>query len=297
MDRSALLEMFLKFLDWLFKTETTKKIVQISAIPRKGDKTKDVGLLQNAINEYRGKVVLKVDDDFGGMTETEIASIQKENKLAGSGVIGPKTLEILGLQVSNETPDPGQKQNTSWFSEGKKHSGKVETNAAFQTYMNPFWGKSGLPNFKGLVGSARAWCGLFLFMCFFVAGYQTPKNAFRAKAWDTFGQAIDWKTNGIPQGATLRINSSGNCTSDSGNHVTMSNGDCVASDLTKSGATIDGFGGNQGNAVKVSTYSMKNVCSVRWPDLDLKGNKVQLPQKVTQSKNCTSKGSTTESTR
>ena len=150
MTKQGLLDVFLKFLDWLFATELTKKIVTISAIPRKGDKGIDVGLLQIAINDYRQKTVLTVDEDFGSMTEKEVMSIQKENKLAGSGIIGPKTLEILGLQVSNEAPDPAQSQaKTSWFSEGKKHEGKVESNAAFQTYMNPFWGKSGLPNFTG----------------------------------------------------------------------------------------------------------------------------------------------------
>lgn len=177
-----------------------------------------------------------------------------------------------------------------WFDEGKKHEGKGEHDKAFVAFMALHWKRFGL-GFKTIIGSTHAWCGLGAGMTLVWAGMQVHPDAFRAKSWDTYGVAIEWKTNGIPQGAFLRTNGAGDCKSASGNHITQANGDCAPEDLLKTGATIDGYGANQGDKWKVSTYSMKNVCAVRWP------KDFEKPPRVVKSVNCAGKKSLGESTR
>lgn len=69
----------------------------VSAIPKKGDTGKDVETLQKALNKKGA--VLTVDGDFGSVTLAAVSKFQKENGLEGSGEIGPKTMELLGLRV------------------------------------------------------------------------------------------------------------------------------------------------------------------------------------------------------
>ena len=137
-----------------------------------------------------------------------------------------------------------------------------------------------------------AWCGLFIAVGLSGAGYQWQKTGATAKNWDKFGQKIEWKINGFPQGAIIRINHKMDCKRSSSNHVTMANGDCTAGDLIKSGATFSGYGGNQGNQAKVSTYPVGKICSVSWPKEE------SLPEKVLKSINCSNgKTNSKESTR
>lgn len=301
MDKNLLekfIEAVVEFIRGFFTIEKVEYRI-ISTIPKYGDKTGDVRTLQTAINEYLQHNTLVVDGDFGNKTRDAVSRIQKANDLPGSGVIGPKTLEILSLRVAVDDSKPitiPNSQTPPWVLEASKHLGKVETDPKFQEYMNPYWAKSGLPSFKGLVGASLAWCGLFGFMILYNTNYVTPKNSFRAKAWDGFGHAINWKTDGIPRGAFVRINSSGNCSAGSGNHITTANGYCTASDLTKSGATFGGLGGNQQNKVKVSIYKVSTICAVRWPSELQNGMKIVKPGPVKVSNNCTGSGPTNEST-
>ena len=111
-----------------------------------------------------------------------------------------------------------------------------------------------------------------------------------ARNWAKYGQAVEWKVNGIPKGAVMHLNHKGDCSSGSGNHVTFADGDCSPQDLASKNATVAGFGGNQSNTVKRSIYSVKEVCAVRWPA------EIDLPSKITKSVNCSGKKSD-ESTR
>lgn len=263
------------------------EFIEIFSVPKHGDKDKNVGILQAAINRFG--YGLKVDDDFGDLTLAALKHFQKSVGLFGTGIIphdGGDTFKKLGLVLVKS-----QGEGHRAFDEALKHKGKHETDSAFQTFMNTYWALSGLPNFKGLVGSSRAWCGLFIFMTFVIAGYETPKNAFRAISWDTAGVGINWRVDGIPKQAIVRTNNKGNCTSTTGNHVTYASGDCAAKDLLKESAKFDGYGGNQGNSVKTSTYLVSTICAVRWPKEETK------PKPVTKSLNCVTGSNTSESTR
>lgn len=273
--------------DAIFGKSTHEKGgILIDKMPLLGDKGEHVKVLQGQLNLFGEGLV--VDGHFGPRTHRAVSSFQKSRGLTGSGVIGPKTLKLLNITLV----EPEKKSSKiPWFWGLKKHEGKHESDSAFQSYMNKFWALTGLPSFKGLVGSARAWCGIFAAAGLTYAGYQFPVNSFRAKSWDNYCQAIDWKSNGFPQGAFVRINSSANCSSLKGNHITLANGDCAPQDL-KASNVFSGFGGNQANKAKVSNYPVKNICSVRWPCEEI------LPPKITKSINCSSgKTADQESTR
>jgi len=73
----------------------------IKKIPQFGDANKDVGIVQLALKE-RGIDPGPIDDIFGGKTRAAISKLQKSIGLAGSGIIGPKTLEALDLFIDDE---------------------------------------------------------------------------------------------------------------------------------------------------------------------------------------------------
>lgn len=183
-----------------------------------------------------------------------------------------------------------EKKTPKWFLYAKTFSGKKETDSKFAAFMIPFWKKL-FGRSIGTIGAGGAWCGLAVAVALAGAGYDWQKNGEMARNWKNYGQEINWKQDGIPQGAVVQVNHSFNCSSGSNNHVSMANGDCSPADLAKSGATIDLYGGNQGNTWKVSTYSVREICAVRWPKEESK------PSKIDKSNGCSSGSRDNESTR
>lgn len=199
-----------------------------------------------------------------------------------------------------------EKKSPPWYVAGLKWKGKKETDPELKKHLVPFWKRIGL-RIDTLSGSAAAWCGLAAASTLLVVGLSVPQNSFRAKDWDNFGVAVNYQENGIPQGAFVRLNHGGDCKSTKGNHVSQANGDCAPGDIVemkkdvngvyqstgkfKKGATIDLLGGNQADTWKVTTYSVTEICAVRWPA------EHSPPPKITKSINCTSGKSGSESTR
>jgi hypothetical protein len=271
-----------------------KYLTPIYSVPKFGDKNSDVKILQEALNKtLKGNIkLLTVDGDFGPKTRAFLQEFQKSKGLEGTGVIpakdGGKTFEYLGLKLvtkSQENQKTTEKYINPAYIEAKKHAGKKETDSVFNKWLSSFWGLVGLPNYKTIVGSSFAWCALF----FFVMNHQVGQNVIASAGAKKIGQSgyeINWKVDGIPQGAGVWKNSS-SCSSSSGNHITWADTDCSAEDLLKPKAQWPGFGGNQGDAVKTSWYCAKGdcgskkdvICRVFWHSKD-------LPPKVTKSKDC-----------
>lgn len=212
---------------------------------------------------------------------------KKKNKVSViNNVVDLKPVAKPVEQTSEE-----KKKSPPWYLFALKYKGQNESNTAFNKFVSSFWKIVGLPSYKTIIGTSFAWCGLWIALTLNQTGFEWSKDGASARSWSSYGQAIDWKKNGIPQGAIIHINHNSNCNSGSSNHVTMANGDCTAEDLLKKGATFGALGGNQGNEVKVSVYDVKEICAVRWPP------KVALPAKVLKSENCTGKATPNESTR
>lgn len=235
--------------------------------------------------------------------QTEL-NAQGEN-LSVDGDPGPKTQAALAkydveidVRKKTETPPPpvqsGEFKNPA-YEQAKKYDGKKETDKAFGAWLSGYWKKVGLPGYKTIIGSSFAWCALFFFAMNSDTGQDVIASA-GAKKIGQSGYEINWKQNGIPQGAGVWKNSS-SCSSSSGNHITWADGDCTPEELAKPKATWAGFGGNQADAVKRSIYCAKGdcgssrdvICRVFW-------HEKTLPPKVTKSKNCTGTP-TQESTR
>lgn len=196
-------------------------------------------------------------------------------------------------QVNPSKPKEEEKKRVkpTYKIELEKHKGKKETNATFSE-----WVRSYIKKFLGykpptIATSTYAWCGYILVVVLGVSGYQYQKDGEMARGWRDHGNGIEWRTNGIPEGAIVWINHKFDCNASSSNHVALADGDCAPGDLTKPGATINLLGGNQNNEVNVTTYPVKEICGVRWPK-----ENGPIP-KITKSINCTSGKSTGGSTR
>ncbi len=73
------------------------KVADQGQIPKYGERSDRVASLQRALNEKGAKPKLAVDTEFGPRTKKAVSAFQKQNGLPGSGVIGKKTMELLGL--------------------------------------------------------------------------------------------------------------------------------------------------------------------------------------------------------
>jgi len=236
--------------------------------------------LQNAMNRSGSKLV--EDGQFGSLT-------LKESEFYDFHI----SAHLKKVEDYPKTPpdnDLVHRENPAYL-EAKKYSGKTETDKTFGAWLSSFWGRVGLPGYKTIIGSAFAWCGLFLFAMNTQVGQKAIVGAAGARNWAKYGVEIDWKKDGIPRGSVVHLNNGGNCSSGSGNHVTFADGDCTAAELAKPGARVPGFGGNQGDTVKRSIYSAAKVCAVRWPA------EIPKPPPVKASRGCTGGSSSGESTR
>lgn len=217
-------------------------------------------------------------------------------KFAESGNYASKTESALPLYdfeiTAKRKPDPVAPPAgfaPPWLTYLRKFSGKKETDPAFSKEISSYWKYVGLPGYKTISGKARAWCAVFIVVGGIATGqvYLSKGGAGAANhcsAPDIY-EYLDWKKDGMPEGAITGIKGTGN-------HVSQANGDCAPADLLKADATFDAYGGNQGDHAKVSTYPVKNLRCVGW----YKSAK-ERPRKITVSRNCTSKGKTGESTR
>jgi uncharacterized protein (TIGR02594 family) len=90
--------MIMKLMDAVFGSNTPPKAwVNVSEIPLFGDMSNDVLSLQIALNANGANLI--EDRIFGPVTRNAVSAFQKANGLPGSGIIGPKTMELLGLRV------------------------------------------------------------------------------------------------------------------------------------------------------------------------------------------------------
>lgn len=238
--------------------------------------------------------------DFIKTLQTELNRLGE--KLTVDGDHGPKTLAALSkyevtvtaraAEKNQTTGQPAAKKDPPWYSFAKTFDGKKETDASFAAFMVSKWKLVGL-DLKTIATSWAAWCGLAMAVALSGVGLDYQKNGALAKNWATYGVEVDWTKDGIPKGSVVQINHS-RCGDAAGNHVAVANGDCSAADLARAGATIDLYGGNQGNSWKKSTFAVRTICAVRWPK-DVQD--FPKPGPVLKSYSCSSSGPDGDSTR
>lgn len=226
-----------------------------------------------------------------------------------------KILQFLGLAPRQEPKDNGidphtsvtpapkpaepvqaapvQQDSPDWMPEVRKYKGKQESDSVFSKFMSKFWRLVGL-DYTSIQGNARAWCALFIVMIASTAGgYKYASSANARKQGEVTGiyHVINWKVDGIPEGAIVHVNHKFQCHQDGDNHVAFSNGSCAAKDL-KPGVGVGLIGGNQGNEVSLKYFDVREICEVRYfKERVVNGVTVQisLPKKVLESVNCLGK--------
>lgn len=221
---------------------------------------------------------------------------ERDNGVSPQGPVPTEPKKEESKEVVQPTL-PGLPESPDFMVAARKQLGKKETDSVFSKWVSGFWKLVGV-DYNTISGNARAWCALFIVVIASSAGgykYASTANARHQGEVTGVYHVIDWKKNGIPEGAIVHINHNGRCHEDGSNHVAFSNGSCAPQDILVSGKPKDvGFallGGNQGNQVSIAYYPVKDICEVRYfkekklPD----GTVVQIPMPapVTVSKNCT----------
>lgn len=80
---------------------------KIKTIPVFGDISEDVRTIQNQLSDL-GFNPIRVDSEFGNETKRMISKFQKSKGLPGSGIIGPKTIGFLGLEIDGSIDNTGK---------------------------------------------------------------------------------------------------------------------------------------------------------------------------------------------
>ena len=242
------------------------------------DLIRKLQVAMNALGEN-----LTVDGDYGPKTEAALDKFDVTFELSRKPQQAPSP--------QPPSPVPNDPKSPPWYAFALKFKGKKETDKEFSKFMVPKWKLFGM-DLGTIAQNWAAWCGLAMAVALSGVGVDYAKNGSLAKNWAKYGVAIEWRVDGIPQGAIVHVNK--NCASSENNHVSQANGYCTAADLLKPGATIDLYGGNQGNTWKVSTYNARHICAVRWPK-DVKD--YPPPGKIVRSLKCSSAAVDNESTR
>lgn len=176
--------------------------------------------LQTELNQEGA--ALKVDGDFGPLTYAALI----------------KSQDAIPITPSEGTPW------RDWFV-----ARKGWTEYDHDAELSKGWPLVGLPQYKSVIGTVHAWCGMSLATALNSCGYKIPKGAAGAVNWDGYGTSVSWKKNGIPKGAVVRIKHKGG-----GAHVTTADRDHAPGE-----DILDALGGNQGDSIKVSRFDVSGV--------------------------------------
>lgn len=231
-----------KLIEAIFGPKTTQNTPllerKITLIPLLGDEGKHVEALQESLNAMGAS--LKVDGSFGPRTQEAISTIQKANGLAGSGVLGPKTLAILNLIVV--APEGGVRERvyqTAMGEVGVKEIAGNRHNPRILEYHKTT---------GGFGDDETAWCASFVNWCLSQHGVPGTRSA-AARSFLKWGK----KTNS-PKVGDVVVFWRGSRTGWQGH---------VAFYASETPTHINVLGGNQSNAVNIQAYSKNQLLEYR----------------------------------
>lgn len=242
----ALLKKILELIVNFFSLSNLKK-TDIKRMPVMGERGSHILVLQEKLNLI-DNAGLTLDGDFGLKTKAAVSKFQKQNGLSGSGVLGPKTLELLNIKlvVDNSVTNVDNSLSAKVYRIAEKEIGVKEIlGGQHNPRILEYHYTTGR-----FTDDETAWCGSFVNWVLIQAGVTNlgPRGA-SARAWLTYGK--ETKT---PQRGDLVIFWRVSQTSWQGH---------VGFYVSENSTHIRVLGGNQSNAVNISSYSKDQLLGFR----------------------------------
>lgn len=228
-------------------------------ILKKGDKGPEVRKLQRLLNgTMTPSPNLGEDGDFGQKTHNALLQFQRLHSLKPDGIVGPHTWTALGQKISTSPESTPTAPAISWMDIAITELGVNEESlpGIHNKRIVEYHGKTSL----NATTDEIPWCSSFVNWVIAKSGRKGTNNAL-AKSW------LDWGTelNSPRYGAVTVIKKKG---ASSDQATGSSTGFHVGFYISVSPAHIRLLGGNQGDSVKYSSFSLNayDVKGYRWPD-------------------------------
>jgi uncharacterized protein (TIGR02594 family) len=230
------------------------------AVLRRGYQGQDVRKLQLLLNSALvPSPRLAIDGDFGNQTELAVLRFQKMRALPQDGIVGQVTWAALNQTFSagSEPVAPPISSDRNWMAIAEAELGVHED--SIPGHHNQRIVEYHQATSLKATTDEVPWCSSFVNWIMKQAGYRGTNNAL-AKSWLDWGLALDAPR----EGAVVVIKKKG-ATSDVA--TGSSTGFHVAFFVSASQAHIRLLGGNQGDQVKYSNFSLKgyDIKGYRWP--------------------------------
>lgn len=237
-------QIILDFIKSLFENTATVPYRYITRIPSYGEKSSNVGVVQVSLNDFG--YGLKVDDDYGPLTKGSISDFQKKNGLAGSGILGPKTIGFLGIKIAEgENVITGTFNDKVW----KIAEGEIGIKEVSGSKHNPR-----ILEYHATTGKftddETSWCGSFVEWVVTQAGFKGIGSiGAGARNWLKFGVATT-----SPKKGDIVVFWRESISSWKGH---------VAFYSHETATHVYVLGGNQNNQVNVTAYPKSQVLGYR----------------------------------
>jgi uncharacterized protein (TIGR02594 family) len=227
---------------------------------RRGDKGPAVAKLQRLLNaSLIPSPRLKEDGDFGNKTHEAVVRFQGQKSLKPDGIVGPQTWTALGQKIATP-PSPPPSPGTSavpWMKIAVDEVGIHED--ALPGAHTPRILEYHTATSLHASTDETPWCSSFINWVMMKAGYEGTNNAL-AKSWLEWGVSL-----ASPREGAITVIKKKDAGSDAA--TGSSTGFHVALYVGSTPSHIRLLGGNQGDQVKYSNFSLSSyeVKGYRWP--------------------------------